>query len=58
MAFAAARPRRTEVTSSNLPMDRDALYEGGMSDKAETAAIRLWRDRVHLREQERDEAQL
>src|SRR4051812_16607163 len=29
-----------------------------MSDKAETAAIRLWRDRVHLREQERDEAQI
>jgi hypothetical protein len=28
-----------------------------MSDKAETAAIRLWRDRAHLREQERDEAQ-
>jgi hypothetical protein len=28
-----------------------------MSDKAETAAIRLWRDRAHLREHERDEAQ-
>src|SRR3954468_18504733 len=28
-----------------------------MSGKAETAAIRLWRDRAHLREQERDEAQ-
>ena len=28
-----------------------------MSDKAEAAAIRLWRDRAHLREQERDEAQ-
>src|SRR3954466_3658072 len=28
-----------------------------MSDKAETAAIRLWRDRVQLREQERNEAQ-
>ena len=28
-----------------------------MSDKAETAAIRLWRDRAHLREQERNEAQ-
>ena len=28
-----------------------------MSDKAETAAVRLWRDRAHLREQERDEAQ-
>src|SRR5215217_8163501 len=28
-----------------------------MSDKAETAAIRLWRDRVQLREHERDEAQ-
>src|SRR5215218_9637916 len=28
-----------------------------MSDKAETAAIRLWRDRVQVREQERDEAQ-
>ena len=28
-----------------------------MSDQAETAAIRLWRDRAHLREQERDEAQ-
>src|SRR3954468_21932093 len=28
-----------------------------MSDKAETATIRLWRDRVHLREHERDEAQ-
>src|SRR4051812_15123334 len=26
-------------------------------DKAETAAIRLWRDRAHLREHERDEAQ-
>src|SRR3954454_20134920 len=29
-----------------------------MSDKAETAAIRLWRDRVQLREQERNEAQI
>jgi hypothetical protein len=29
----------------------------GMSDKAEAAAIRLWRDRAHLREHERDEAQ-
>ena len=28
-----------------------------MSDKAEAAAIRLWRDRAHLREHERDEAQ-
>ncbi|MFL6289183.1 MAG: hypothetical protein ACJ73L_12380 [Actinomycetes bacterium] len=28
-----------------------------MSDKAETAALRLWRDRVQLREQERNEAQ-
>ena len=28
-----------------------------MSDKAETAAVRLWRDRAHLREHERDEAQ-
>src|SRR3954471_11221392 len=28
-----------------------------MSDKAETAAIRLWRDRVQVREQERNEAQ-
>ena len=28
-----------------------------MSDKAETAAIRLWRDRAQLREQERNEAQ-
>src|SRR4051794_14098685 len=28
-----------------------------MSDKAETAAIRLWRDRAHLREHERDDAQ-
>src|SRR3954449_8495254 len=28
-----------------------------MSDKAETAAIRLWRDRAHLREHERDGAQ-
>ena len=27
-----------------------------MSDKAEAAAIRLWRDRAHLREHERDEA--
>ena len=27
-----------------------------MTDKTETAAIRLWRDRAHLREQERDEA--
>jgi hypothetical protein len=27
-----------------------------MSDKAETAASRLWRDRVQLREHERDEA--
>jgi hypothetical protein len=26
-------------------------------DKAETAAVRLWRDRAHLREHERDEAQ-
>jgi hypothetical protein len=29
---------------------------GGMSDEAETAAGRLWRDRVQLREHERDEA--
>ena len=29
---------------------------GGMSDEAETAAVRLWRDRVQLREHERDEA--
>ena len=28
-----------------------------MSDKAETAAVRLWRDRAHLREHERNEAQ-
>jgi hypothetical protein len=28
-----------------------------MSDQAEAAAIRLWRDRAHLREHERDEAQ-
>src|SRR4051794_214332 len=28
-----------------------------MSDNAENAATRLWRDRVHLREQERNEAQ-
>jgi|tagenome__1003787_1003787.scaffolds.fasta_scaffold20583080_2 hypothetical protein len=28
-----------------------------MSDTAENAATRLWRDRAHLREQERDEAQ-
>ncbi len=28
-----------------------------MSDNAENAATRLWRDRVQLREQERDEAQ-
>src|SRR3954451_24458147 len=28
-----------------------------MSDTAENTATRLWRDRVHLREQERDEAQ-
>ena len=28
-----------------------------MSDAAETIAARLWRDRVQLREQERDEAQ-
>jgi hypothetical protein len=27
-----------------------------MNDKAESAATRLWRDRVQLREQERDEA--
>jgi hypothetical protein len=27
-----------------------------MSDNAETAASRLWRDQVHLREQERNEA--
>src|SRR3712207_4091648 len=29
-----------------------------MNDTAESAAIRLWRDRAHLREQERDEAQV
>jgi hypothetical protein len=29
---------------------------GGMSDEGETAAGRLWRDRVQLREHERDEA--
>jgi len=28
-----------------------------MSDKAESAATRLWRDRAQLREQERNEAQ-
>ena len=28
-----------------------------MSDAAENTVTRLWRDRVHLREQERDEAQ-
>ncbi len=28
-----------------------------MSDTTENAATRLWRDRVHLREQERNEAQ-
>src|SRR5919206_5282487 len=28
-----------------------------MSDNAETAAIRLWRDRVQLREQERNDAE-
>jgi glutamate 5-kinase len=28
-----------------------------MSDRAETAAARLWRDRTQLREQERNEAQ-
>jgi hypothetical protein len=27
-----------------------------MSDEVETAAVRLWRDRVQLREHERDEA--
>ena len=27
-----------------------------MSDQNETAAIRLWRDRVQIREQERDDA--
>src|SRR3954449_10565983 len=30
--------------------------ERPMSDNAETAASRLWRDQVHLREEERDEA--
>src|SRR3954462_2367281 len=29
-----------------------------MSDTGENAATRLWRDRVQLREQERDEAQI
>ena len=29
-----------------------------MSDIAELGAVRLWRDRAHLREQERDEAQV
>ena len=28
-----------------------------MNDKADSAASRLWRDRVHVREQERNEAQ-
>ncbi len=35
----------------------DALQGAGMSDAAENTATRLWRDRVQLREQERDEAQ-
>jgi phage-related minor tail protein len=29
---------------------------GAVADQAETVASRLWRDRAHLREQERDEA--
>jgi hypothetical protein len=29
-----------------------------MSDIAESTAVRLWRDRAHLREQERNEAQV
>jgi regulator of replication initiation timing len=29
-----------------------------MNDTAELGAVRLWRDRAHLREQERDEAQV
>ena len=29
-----------------------------MSDNAETAAIRLWRDRVQVREQERNDAEI
>jgi len=32
-------------------------YGIGMSDNADSAATRLWRDRAQLREHERDEAQ-
>src|SRR4051812_8929728 len=39
---------------SGIPADP---FSRSPYDKAETAAIRLWRDRVQLREHERDEAQ-
>jgi len=37
--------------------ERVTGYKISMSDTTENAATRLWRDRVHLREQERNEAQ-
>src|SRR4051794_19522317 len=45
-----------------LPLGGDGsgikgLRRAAMSDKAESAATRLWRDRAQLREQERNEAQ-
>jgi hypothetical protein len=36
----------------------DELCRAMMNDTAESAAIRLWRDRAQLREQERNEAQV
>ena len=36
----------------------DELCRASMNDTAESAAIRLWRDRAQLREQERNEAQV
>jgi hypothetical protein len=56
------RPRSVKLGGGGrvlaIPTSRPALvWMGGMSDEAETAAGRLWRDRVQLREHERDEAQ-
>ena len=38
--------------------ERVTGYKISMSDTTENAATRLWRDRVQLREQERNEAQI